>query len=330
MTFSVFNAQLGETIEVEARSTDSAGHLSSVLSTSVVIGPVPQFFDDTPIQAAPGPGDATVTIDVGATVDGQAADDVEGARVTLTRNSDGQLTIDDTNSNGDAVFDGLLPGDYTVTGVGAPSFADAATPNYAFRLPPIVEEVTDIVGAEVFLQACEKLGDRVPGGPEEYCDLTPGERAYFRSNFKNGVKFIYDGGKAILLTNQVFPNTTHGDRDDTRASAFQHSVWNALMSISANPTEALEYSTAHETTESPSSTMDVHNNKVGAEFIEDRLWGPDDKQACVGMRRASTTAKWTGRGDPRPLQLTFIDKTVAGGGVRPRPNMQASCEISFP
>lgn len=67
--------------------------------------------------------------------------------------------------------------------------------------------------------------------------------------------------EASYRANVVWP----GNQQDTKADAFRHSYWNALLSKRIAPWWAIAYTDAHES-ESPDNTakrMDLNNNNVG-------------------------------------------------------------------
>lgn len=236
-------------------------------------------------------------------------------------------------------------GTYTLTSVGIPEMPGLVSPSQTIEVPAasaaLSSATTYQISIPVFWQtaidaACSALSG-ISGFHQQYCNLTEGEVDYARAHPRQVVKFLYDGAKAIKLTNQVFPDTDLGGRDSTRANGFQHSVWNALMAISETPNRARNWSTLHEggTLEDDNNTvvppanpsniskMDIHNNRVGFEWVRERSSEPDDREACERMRQKATIAvRWYpskfSTPNVNPVQPTFIENKAISG-VKPWP-----------
>lgn len=301
LEFPVPNATIGETIEVEARAVDREDHWSGTLTTSIVLAPVPTKFDDTPVQAQPGPGSTHLSVEISVTADGQQTAGEDGMRVTLLRHADNTLIVDDADVNGLAVFPSLAAGTYTVTSVGVPELPGIVSPSQTIEVLPTSEarstatlyQIIPIPWDVIVAGNCAILSV-INGFHQQYCNLNEGERDYAKGHIRQAVKFLYDGAKAIKLTNQVFPGTEAGTRDGTRANGFQHSVWNALMAISETPNRAKIWSDLHEAgSTTVNAKMDYHNNRVGYDWVRERPSKPDDGEACERMRTKTVLAvKW--------------------------------------
>lgn len=106
--------------------------------------------------------------------------------------------------------------------------------------------------------------------------------------------YYNDSATAYKQTERLFTGLRKYS-DSTRANAFQHAVWNALMVESDNGDASLaqDFSTAHENNaydetnpdllERYRSRMDMENNATGNAF--GRRWSPtkDDRFMCQGM-----------------------------------------------
>jgi hypothetical protein len=131
------------------------------------------------------------------------------------------------------------------------------------------------------------------GGPDAY-GLTPGEKAFCASRPYHCWIYNHDAAAAFRYTERLFTGQRKNS-DGTRANAFQHAVWNALMVESDNtrPDLALAFSTAHEDHKFEQtnddlvsrwqSRQDMQNNLTGNIF--GKKWSPtkNDTFMCQGM-----------------------------------------------
>lgn len=100
--------------------------------------------------------------------------------------------------------------------------------------------------------------------------------------------FYGDSQQASNWAGDNFTNYTGSNRPDaTWGNAFQHSLWVALMSKSANTKDALEFAMAHESYYKGSTDrrirqrtiMDIWNNRKGANYY--LRWGTDNNEHGV-------------------------------------------------
>ncbi|MFL5912174.1 MAG: TolB family protein, partial [Gaiellaceae bacterium] len=121
-------------------------------------------------------------------------------------------------------------------------------------------------------------------------------------------RFINDANKAYRLTELLFTGM-RSNADNTKANAFQHSFWTALMlnDSRANPKDALLQALAHEErayarktddAERRASRMDVINDRVGYDYANAHV-GRNDEYMCRGMMTAVHHGSYIGpRADP--------------------------------
>jgi hypothetical protein len=135
-------------------------------------------------------------------------------------------------------------------------------------------------------------GNRAAGDTTDDYGLNPLEKDFCLARPYHCQLYANDAAQAFSWTGTLFT----GKRtlsDSTRANAFQHAVWNALMveSDDDHPDYALDFSTRHEDEAYNSSDqqvayrslMDIENNKTGNLFGQ--TWSPtkNDLFMCQGM-----------------------------------------------
>jgi len=102
--------------------------------------------------------------------------------------------------------------------------------------------------------------------------LTNDEKKFVKAHPALAASFLSARNNAIEDTQSRF---SPQDMDDgTRGNAFQHAMWNALMTQLGTENYAAEYANAHEnyprnvndTTENTFRNMDLHNNNIGRQI----------------------------------------------------------------
>ncbi|HEU4657609.1 MAG TPA: hypothetical protein VFR97_08800 [Capillimicrobium sp.] len=292
--FVVTNAYVGNFVEVEARTVDTANHYSGVLSTTVQIvepdlGLVPE------VVAPPGTGNSDVTVDVDATVLGTTYEAGPGTRVALVRDSTNEKIVDDTDQGGRAVFPDLAPGSYTVLAAGTGEHPEAT---------PIGDTFNVTSGQNV-----ERSYQLSVGGvtAEQAAILARVPLALARN-------WMDDRQQAFHTTEMMF-----GSRPDNyKPNAFQHSLATALVTRSVytlgfwfpgkSDTLGEEFADAHEAGGSGAAhEMDLHNNHVGGLFAREHP-KRNERQLCLAMKSAIRGGKY-GAAGATERQLYWIEKT---------------------
>lgn len=97
---------------------------------------------------------------------------------------------------------------------------------------------------------------------DQFNSLTPAEQEYVKGHPHHVLIIEEAKSTAFSETQRRFGINGHNDRSD----AFRHCFWSALLSRELGFMNALEFTTAHES--SPSNPpnekeMDLHNNRVG-------------------------------------------------------------------
>lgn len=272
--FSVSNAYLGNFVEVEARTVDTANHYSAVLSSSVEIVQ-PDMGLISEVQAPAGSGSSDVTVDFDQTLDGSTYEAGPGLRVALVRDATGEVILDDTDQDGVASFPDREAGTYTLWRAGTPTEPDAWSLGEAFNVP---------AGQPVARAA--SVANHGGNTPQSIAILAT-----------LPVALVYtwreDANQAVAATNALFGQ----DPDGYRPNSFRHSLWVALMTrsihtywapfVSIDPMRAEEYADAREAGGSGSHhDMDLHNNHVGGLFAREHP-KRNERQLCLAMRSAN-------------------------------------------
>jgi len=97
---------------------------------------------------------------------------------------------------------------------------------------------------------------------DQYNNLTEKEKSYIKANPHHITTIKESKGAAYSETKKIFGVNGRNDKSD----AFRHCFWSALLSKDLGYTNALKFTTAHESSpHNPTNekAMDLHNNKVG-------------------------------------------------------------------
>ena len=99
----------------------------------------------------------------------------------------------------------------------------------------------------------------------DYNTLNPQEKQYVRAHPINTYYIKTNRDIAFRETEKQFGFNGHNDKSD----AFRHCFWSALLSRDIGYNDAMRFTTLHEMRPGnpiAEKTMDLHNNKVGAEI----------------------------------------------------------------
>jgi hypothetical protein len=172
--------------------------------------------------------------------------------------------------------------------------------------PDIIPMPEDIVGW---------LADHIPG----WKDLKPRERAFCSEDTTRAqlcLDFSGDRQTAETLAKRLFSGRP-GTLEGTKANAFQHAYWTALMTHSAwlsegsRHDEGLIFSRVHEYNDDNqpqwedrsngvkrvNSLMDLHNNHIGYELVNEAQGGREEEHICARVLELVRKGYWREHGD---------------------------------
>jgi hypothetical protein len=149
--------------------------------------------------------------------------------------------------------------------------------------------------------------------PSGWNDLTSKERAYCRTHYFQCKRFQRDAKIAQKFARILF--TGRGTEDNTRANAFKHSFWTALMTKSvggeslqgfhfaseheySDKHDAYQYSLGSDTKSRRASRMDTINNRVGYWYVQQNQ-GASTVAICKYLYSRASSAAFLGV-DPDP------------------------------
>lgn len=305
------NIAEGAEVEVQVRSVDQVGNTSPVTS---------EVLSAESGNSAATAGVATyrlkLQMDPGYGAPHPSAGtpvELEGEGVTLQK---------ETGTDGRVSFSNLEPGAYKVDPLADPE----GSPSFDVQVSAAPTS-TDLV----------TISSGYAPGPEE--------KRFCATNGTYCIGFISDVGEAEEKTERLFTQP-EGGSDSTRANAFKHAYWHAVMvnTIAQNNLldddkfyKAREFGTAHEAAslKSPklasrrASAMDLHNNKIGYDWAVRHSPGGDgnhdDEWFCWTIRSGALEAK---QGTFRPRgtvlrgvpasRLAYLKRFHQGTGERIR------------
>lgn len=336
---------LGQQLEFETRSVDYVGNASTVRHDSLtVVEPPASTVEDSADPEWPeeetevGSGTERVTVPV--EIEGEPAEPHWIVKLDL---GNGNSAYAATNEQGVATFTDVAPDSYSVAGVMLAPNTPAIAPEASTTEYSAVPVPRSAVYISVALQAAvDKICDTFTASAiTAYCRLNDAEKAYLKQHVRLGLRFLVDGNDAARTTFRIFNQPGSAVLDGTRANAFQHAYWVALMTkrtysrvydfnLSEKGHGGLDWGEAHESediNDSDSyirrvSRMDLHNNEIGAQFAnssEERR--KNNGRLCTGMRRAVFSGK-LGENGARANQLywIFARRSYDNGAVVPNPS----------
>jgi hypothetical protein len=327
----------GETILVEARSIDAAGNVGPAYLETLVLTAPPIPVDESvwnEVIAPPADGSARLVVDVATylTTEAQPAAPAARWRVTIEA-PDGRRITDDSNADGEAVFPNLPAGTYTLRHIAIPDVPTMTTYSTTMTASAGVTTVREFKFdieqkiCDVIASLLDNASGAVSAFVQEYCKLTDAEKRFIAAHPVLAVAFAKAAAKAVDQALDQFDGVNDPvSLDATKANAFQHSYWTALMTKRVYDIDvldreglALKYATAHESearrsdvrVERVRSAMDRHNNNVGFEFAKRSEDNRDsDYRLCTGMRRATVNGR-IGARRARRLQLYWLRRRDA-------------------
>jgi hypothetical protein len=274
MAATVDGLSLGDAFEVEVRSVDAVGNLSDVASSTVTVN-ADDVHDDN--------DEATLAVQV------RVAGGVPADGIPINVDAPGDATLSaETDADGRVEFGALPAGVYAVEPVSDDRFGTISTVARTLDLAPGDNEVVtlDVTAAgldDTIQHAVCSILDDVIG---QACRLNSKELDFCERWWSAGycIDFAYDQKKAFELTRRVWD--FHAQPDGTKANAFTHSYYVAMMSFSMRYAWfdeqrrqcgsyydcrdlALEFSTIHESKHDMPAKMDLHNNARGWNFAND-------------------------------------------------------------
>lgn len=277
------SAMLGEQVAIEVRSLDAVGNIGPVGSALLTVEQPEDEADGDPT----GTGDHDLRVIVRREMDDEF-DPVVGNLVTAT--SDERVITARTDDNGVALFPKIEHGEYrvklltgdddgedvTIEGSADQELVYTIRPRRASRAGNPIEDTERMFSL---------LGDyRVWCATGQFKDVdTPGIPGLLLCR-----SWAEDAQLALYLEQRLYDH--RGAQDSTRANAFRHMVWNALMVNSTiqrfdhNPstarmeqslvlsTDVYEYDgrRTSDASDARASTMDRHNNRVGWGYMTRR------------------------------------------------------------
>ncbi|HEX7289918.1 MAG TPA: hypothetical protein VF250_02215 [Conexibacter sp.] len=179
-------------------------------------------------------------------------------------------------------------------------------------IDPIQFPEIDIPGPEDIVGWLE---EHIPG----WSELKPRERAFCsedRTRAELCLDFSGDRQTAETLAKRLFSGRP-GTLEGTKANAFQHAYWTALMTHSAwvnegsRHDEGLIFSRVHEFNDDGNPTweervdgikrvnslMDLHNNHIGYELVNEAQGGREEEHICARVLELVRKGYWREHGD---------------------------------
>jgi hypothetical protein len=278
------NATPGEQVALEVRSFDAVGNTGPVGGALLTVEQPDDEEDGDPT----GTGDHDLRVIVRREIDDDEFDPVVGNLVTAT--SDERVITARTDDNGVVLFPNIEHGDYRVKLLTGDDDGEDVTIEGS-----VDQELTYTISANQASRASNPIEDtermfsllgdyRVWCATGQFKDVdTPGIPGLLLCR-----SWAEDAQLALYLERRLYDH--EGAQDSTRANAFRHMVWNALMVNSTiqrfdhNPSSArLEQSLILSTdiyeyegwrtsdvSDARASTMDRHNNRVGWGYMSRR------------------------------------------------------------
>jgi YD repeat-containing protein len=326
---------LGDHLEVETRSVDYVGNESAVRQDALVVAEPPEILvEDSPDPASwpeeeTSVGTGSSRVEIPVEIDDQPA---EAGWIVKVELPGGGSASASTDTEGVATFTHAAPGTYVVRSLmldpSTTVLEGEALESSHYEASPtssggtIAPRSIPATLRRAVEEICENFSARAV---QTYCDLTDEESEYLKHHVRLGLRFLLDGNDAVNTTYRIFGRPGSALLDSTKANAFQHAYWVALMTmrtydrlydfnLSEKGRGGLDWSTAHESEAQASSdpfqrrisNMDLHNNFVGAHFANASADRRKNKgRLCTGMRRAVFGGK-LGANGARVHQLYWL------------------------
>lgn len=121
---------------------------------------------------------------------------------------------------------------------------------------------------------------------DQFQNLTENEKVYFLKHPHHTVTIKDSKERAFSETKKVFGRNGRNDRSD----AFRHCYWSALLSKELGYLNALEFTTAHESSplnDKSEKKMDLFNNSVGLKIGQNKESSLTISEQCLAALKGN-------------------------------------------